>query len=52
MSWMPPELATPPEEEHIKCSVCGFLQFSDHFTSEDNYDVVCDDCVERDIDGN
>ena len=51
MSWMPPELAVPPEEHKYKCSDCGFMKWAEEFTDDKaNYDVVCNDCYEEEED--
>ena len=48
MSWMPPELAVPPEDRKYKCSDCGFMKWAEEFTDDKtNYDVVCNDCYEE-----
>ena len=43
MSWMPPELATPPEDRKYECTECNNFFYSDMFTHSDD-DKICNDC--------
>ena len=47
MSWMPPELAINPEDKQYICEDCGTRKFAEKFTSEDNYDMVCNECLKE-----
>mgnify|MGYP003153424050 CR=1 FL=1 len=51
MSWMPPELAVPPEDKKHECSDCGLRKWAEEFTDDkSNFDFVCNDCYEEEED--
>lgn len=45
--WMPPEMATPPEEQKYECTDCHSKYYSDDFSETEHLDdVVCNSCYE------